>query len=222
MDNKIDWQNLLTGKNLCENCHVHPKREDGKWCKRCFERAKRRSSMSESALGTMLLDYIPVAYLLANIDKPELKRWNKQDNLFFYGEVGRGKTWAMFAIMKQCIIEYYRVQRIEFTALCSQIRDTFNGITKDTENSIVKKIADLDILFLDDLGISNKATDFDYEVLYRLIDTRLMNRLPTVIASNKSKEEIGVLFDIRIASRLNEFSEIKFSGKDRRNETLQT
>lgn len=220
VDFKADLKAMVTDK--CESCKLRPIYKQRKWCKRCIDRYDRRLRTSfeiQSAISRI----VPLDYLSASVEdfdeptKGELQRWNIMiDNLFITGESGTGKTRSIFALLKKCIEGGYSAARYEFTSLCSEIRDTFNRRSKETENSIVKKIADLDVLFLDDLGISGKTTDFDYEIFYRILDARMMDCLPTVIVSNRGLADIGEIFDRRIASRLKTFSIIKFNGEDKR------
>lgn len=220
---KLDFNKALNlALDSCESCHERPKRKNGKWCQRCIDRYER-SLKTNFEIQSAILRAIPADYLSAELSdfaellKSKLQNWNRKDNLFFYGDTGTGKTRAIFALIKSLIAKGYSVNRCEFTALTSAIRDTFNNKSNvDSENKIVGRFADIDVLFLDDLGLSSKASDFDYEILYRIIDARLMSLLPTIIASNKTKDEIGLLFDVRIASRLHKFEVIKFDGEDMR------
>jgi DNA replication protein DnaC len=206
---------LITDK--CESCGLRPKTTEKKWCSRCIAVYYRKQEITPARI----LSYIETDYLSADIKdfsavKDELLRYNK-NNLFLLGQAGTGKTRAIFALLKIALAEGYAAERHEFTALCSMIRDTFNKKdSKETENGIIKRLAGLDVLFIDDLGISNEVSDFDYEVLYRIVDTRLMACLPTAIASNKSIEQIGQIYDKRIESRLQTYQVILFTGQDKR------
>ncbi len=221
IEDKINFRQTLQSlvSDRCENCKNGIKVVGRKWCQRCIDRYKRKQSFSVAKL----IAAIERDYLTAEINdfpeqKEELSAWNpaKDTNLFLFGDTGTGKTRAIFALLKDCLIKGCTAKRHEFTALCSMIRDTFSNNSRETENSIVERLSGLDVLFIDDLGISNKATDFDYEVLYRIIDKRLMACLPTVIASNKSLEQIGQIYDKRIESRLQKYQKILFAGQDKR------
>ena len=200
----------------CDICGMRPKRPGKKWCQRCIDKYNRRNSLSGQR---RLLLNIPPVYIEADVGDFDLnlEEWNMQDNLFFYGDTGTGKTRAMYALYKKSVLHGFDAELIEFLALCSEIRSSFDTKGGTTENEIIKKLSALDVLFIDDLGLqSNAVSDFSYQVFYRIIDKRIIDCLPLVISSNKTKEQIGKLYDKRIASRLHLFRTIKFDGEDKR------
>ena len=219
---KIDFQKalqkLITDK--CEKCKVRIKHEDRKWCERCIAISRRGNRVKPAGV----IKDVPHDYIAASIDDfPSLKNdliTYSDSNLYLFGNAGTGKTRAIFAMLKVALLTGYSAERFEMSSLCSRIRDTYNNPTYETENQIISSISDLDILFLDDLGLSSEVTKFGYEVLYRIIDARIMQNLPTTIASNKTIEDICLIYDERIASRLRLFDVIRFKGKDRRKDKL--
>ena len=193
----------------CLVCGVRPKVKGSKGCQRCLDRHERKYRFRRYIL--------PPEYITASLSDFEapLDKWNMQDNLFFYGDVGTGRTRAMYALLMKCRKAGYTSRIVEFLQVCADIRETFNGSDK-TENKIVKDLADLDVLFVDDLGLSSNVSEFAYSIFYRIINQRIMNCLATVISSNKTIEQIGSMFDLRVGSRLQLFEVIVFDGPDRR------
>lgn len=156
-------------------------------------------------------------YLEADVsDFPGLKldQWNGVENLYFVGNTGTGKTRAMYALLKVAIANGFSGLVIDFGQLCRRIRTAFD--TKTPEQQLRDKYLNLDILFLDDLGLKSTATDYEYDVFYDILDGRISNQLATVISSNKTPAQIAESFDKRIASRLNLFRVVEFRGFDRR------
>ena len=199
----------------CERCGKRPKHQDKKWCERCIGIHYRRLS------GKFDFSDIPANYLKASFDDfPDMAdmpmTMAEDDNLYFCGDVGTGKTHMMWSVIKYARSKlFYSAEVVEFTRLCSEIRKGFN-VDSEAEYDIIKRYSEYDLLCIDDLGLSSTVTDFMYQTLYRILDKRINDCLPTIISSNKSIDEIGLLFDTRIASRLYGFKVIKFLGKDRR------
>jgi len=199
---------------LCDNCGKRPKAKTKNWCGRCIGIYRRKQANKVS------FDDIPADYLAASFgdfDLPEIiTDLNNDKNLYFYGNVGTGKTRMIYACLKYArSVLFYNAEVVEFTRLCSLIRKGFNS-EGQTEWDIIQRYSKLDLLFLDDLGLSSNISDFAYLTLYQIIDRRISNLLPTIISSNKTIEQIGLDFDMRIASRLQIFKTIEFKGEDKR------
>lgn len=201
----------------CDNCGVRYKERGRQWCKWCMNRWRRNQSISPVKLADAFGRLIEPIYLSAEVsDFPGLKldQWNGVENLYFVGNTGTGKTRAMYALLKVAIANGFSGLVIDFGQLCRRIRTAFD--TKTPEQKLRDKYLNLDVLFLDDLGLKSTASDYEYDVFYDILDGRISNQLSTVISSNKTPEQIATGFDKRIASRLNLFRVVEFRGADRR------
>jgi len=79
-----------------------------------------------------------------------------------------------------------------------------------------KKMLDVDILVLDDIGAENMS-DFVREELYLLVDKRVLERKPILATMNFSPDEMGTWLGERIKSRLSGASQIiEIGGVDQR------
>lgn len=80
---------------------------------------------------------------------------------------------------------------------------------------------DDDLIILDDFG-SSGHTDWREEILFEAIDYRYSKKMPTIISSNLSREEIFSTYGKRIGSRI--FSKenliVDFENIDLRQEGL--
>lgn len=182
-----------------------------------MNRWRRNQSISPVKLADAFGRLIEPIYLSAEVsDFPGLKldQWNGVENLYFVGNTGTGKTRAMYALLKVAIANGFSGLVIDFGQLCRRIRTAFD--TKTPEQKLRDKYLNLDVLFLDDLGLKSTASDYEYDVFYDILDGRISNQLSTVISSNKTPEQIATGFDKRIASRLNLFRVVEFRGADRR------
>jgi len=160
-----------------------------------------------------------------------------EDGLFITGPVGTGKTHLLSAIANYCLDEFlaglgcyhnssdgsvpYPNQPIftTFPEFLFEIKRSYNKeSTGPSEDEIIKKYSECEILLLDDLG-AEKATEWSSQILFLLMDRRYSNIKKTYISSNLSLKEISNHIDDRIASRISQMCDVKkLTGKDRRME----
>lgn len=73
---------------------------------------------------------------------------------------------------------------------------------------------DCDLLILDDLG-SEFSTSFSVATIYNIINSRLIEKKPTIISSNLTVKEIEARYSPRVLSRImGGYSVIPFRGSD--------
>lgn len=138
-------------------------------------------------------------------------------DVFMFGAVGTGKTYAMAALLRHYTYEGFNCERINFDDFCVQVRSTMSPASPLTEWDLIAPLKDVDKLFIDDLGLRSKQeTDFAYVTLYSILNKRQECLLPTFICSNKNIQRLGEQFDARIASRLSTAEIIELKGKDQR------
>lgn len=71
------------------------------------------------------------------------------------------------------------------------------------------------LVFLDDVG-AGKQTEWTGDVLYRLVDHRWANCLPTVYATNLTPSKLAAEVGDRVTSRLADAVQVTVKGGDRR------
>lgn len=137
----------------------------------------------------------------------------ESDCLLFVGQTGLGKTHLSSAIAKTAIEKGFDVVYESAPNAVSLIeRDRFADDSEREQKS--QRLFDCDLLILDDLGteISGKNTP---SIIYNIINTRLVNRKPTIINTNLNAKELERNYDQRIISRLfGEYRVMLFEGKD--------
>ncbi len=214
----IDLNNLRFAR--CENCGIRYKARDKKWCQWCIGIWRRRQKMTEAGLRRQIMQKIEPLYLEAAADdysgniERVLKEWKFEKSMYFYGDTGTGKTRAMYALLKRCLAGGLNCVLMEFNQICRDVRSSFDeGVS---EKRYRDKYLKFDCLFIDDMGLKSRASDYEYDVFYDILDSRIGNMLPTVVSSNKPPEQLSGSFDKRIESRLQTFEAIEFTGKDRR------
>jgi len=176
----------------------------------------------ENFIQSQIDHYIPKRYRDCSKDdipKEVAEKINKAleegKGLFFYGQAGTGKTHIMYAILKEFITK--RINSFSFVDmpfLSIKIKNYIKEDTDPIEN--VRIYTRPDYLFIDDLGVE-KMTDFLFENLYLIIDTRYKDLKQCFISSNYSIKEISENINDRIASRISEMCEIiHLKGEDKR------
>lgn len=136
----------------------------------------------------------------------------KSPNLLLLGATGTGKTHLSLAIFKD-------VAEKGFNCVYMSAPDLFTTLEKERFNQQIgaenmNSITSCELLVIDDLG-SEFITTFTVSALYNIINTRLLNELPTIISSNLTFKEITEKYHERITSRLfGCYERLQFCGED--------
>ena len=135
------------------------------------------------------------------------------DNLLFFGEPGRGKTFLCNCIAKALTDAGHGV----FYTTAVRLSKTIEASRFDKDQQ-AKKMIDIyysaPLLILDDLGTEFSTTVTDPE-LFSIINTRIMTQKSTIISTNLDSKSIEAMYSARIASRLfGEYKPYKIIGSD--------
>jgi DNA replication protein DnaC len=117
--------------------------------------------------------------------------------LILFGGYGCGKTHLAAAIANQAIERGQAVLFVVVPDLLDHLRATFSPSSPVRYDQRFEEVRDAPLLILDDLG-TQSSTAWAQEKLYQILNHRYNARLPTVVTSNQSLEEI----DLRIRSRM--------------------
>ena len=134
------------------------------------------------------------------------------ENLLLLGETGTGKTHLSLSIFKE-------VSEKGFNVIYMSAPDLFTALEKERFNQQIGaenmySVTNCELLIIDDLG-SEFITTFTVSALYNIINTRLLNELPTIISSNLNNKEITEKYHERITSRLYGcYERLLFCGDD--------
>lgn len=124
------------------------------------------------------------------------------NSLLLSGASGRGKTMLGLAVannlMNMSIRVRYMAYRDEMTALKQNIVDEY------AYNERINRLKNASVLFIDDL-LKGKITESDVNILYEIVNYRYLQRLPMIISTEKTIEEL-INFDEAIGSRIAEMS----------------
>lgn len=155
--------------------------------------------------------------------------------LLFVGSLGVGKTHLAVGVLRRLIQERgARGMFCDYGALIKQIQKSFDRSTGTTESEIIEPVLKTEILVLDDLG-AQKPTEWVWDNIALILNTRYNNRLSTIITTNyadlppgagftpdpegrtpaKNEETLGDRIGERMRSRLAEMCiRVDMSGKD--------
>jgi len=136
------------------------------------------------------------------------------ENLFLYGPVGTGKTHLCSSIANYVLQAGINVIYIKISQLLDLIREyKFSRDWDEQGQQKLKTLYRVDLLIIDDLG-TETSTDFVREQLLLLLDERNNYRLPWVISTNLTPNEIGTMYEDRLSDRMLATSQIlKFTGE---------
>jgi hypothetical protein len=117
------------------------------------------------------------------------------------GGPGLGKTFALCALVNAASQRLAGAQYWSWPALVADIKASISGPREDPRRGLIDRLAAVPLLALDELGL-RASTDFEAGELFRLIDRRYQNKLPTLVASNATADAFADAVGERIADRL--------------------
>ena len=127
----------------------------------------------------------------------------KKEGLGFliYGTPGNGKTYLSNCIANRLLNQMNPVICVSINALLERIRETYSKWGNEGEGTILKALSLADLLIIDDLG-TEQDTEWSKSRIYNIIDSRYRNKLPMIISTNKSIEDLKDMYHERTIDRL--------------------
>lgn len=112
--------------------------------------------------------------------------------LYLFGNSGSGKTHLTACMANELLKQHKQVLFTNFFEISSAIRNTFKKSA--TEEGLIDRIANVDFLFLDDLGTERVVKEGEdlwmQEKMYEVINKRYNEKKPTIFTSNYSLQEL--------------------------------
>lgn len=134
-------------------------------------------------------------------------------NVIFMGGTGLGKTHLSLAIANVVINRGYSVVYGTAQNILSDLQKENFGRDDDIRY-YERAVLGCDLLILDDLGTEFKSA-YTVACLYNIINSRLSAKLPTIISTNFTAEELEEKYDQRITSRITgEYNKLILVGND--------
>ena len=140
---------------------------------------------------------------------------SSEENLFFTGGCGLGKTYLSSAIANELLSRGEDVLYVSANSLFPILEDLhFNRDVSENRRYLVDHVLSARLLILDDLG-SEFVTPFTSAELFRIVNNRLLQGEQTVISTNLSIDDTQRRYSSRLYSRLiGGYTIIKFFGDD--------
>lgn len=139
--------------------------------------------------------------------------------LLLCGQVGTGKSFLAACIANELINQGTPCLMTNFSRIISRISEKFGGDQKYLDD-----LNRFDLLIIDDLG-AERDSDFTWEKVMNVIDTRYRAGLPLIITTNLGLKDFTDRSDIRrqrVFSRLKEMCVcLEVKGSDRRGKKMQ-
>ncbi|MCG3039006.1 ATP-binding protein [Streptomyces fenghuangensis] len=178
-------------------------------------------------------DRIPPRYRGAVADHPKVESWVREvaskaaapssgarrqvgtgPSLLLAGPTGTGKTHQAYGAIRSLVATGVGVRWQATTEA-----DLYAGLRLRLGAEAERELAALarcPVLILDDLGAA-RSSEWTEEIVYRLINRRYNDMLPTLVTTNLAIAELRKAVGDRVASRLAEMTErVVLTGSDRR------
>ncbi|WFQ95847.1 primosomal protein [Mycoplasma feriruminatoris] len=121
--------------------------------------------------------------LLSNILKAIQKGYKK--GIYLYGNSGIGKTYMFKVLANTLASKNKTVIFSTLRSLIDKLKQSFNS-NEINSSELLKKIKNVDFLFLDDIGGENLSLWARDDFLFEVLNYRLENKKPTFFTSNFS------------------------------------
>jgi DNA replication protein DnaC len=106
------------------------------------------------------------------------------NGLLLTGSIGAGKTHLAIGMLQALIVEKGATGLfVHYLDLLKQVLHSYNRSVDVTEVDILRPVFEADVLVLDELGAS-KPTDWVWDTVAHILNTRYNDRLTTIITTN--------------------------------------
>jgi DNA replication protein DnaC len=130
-------------------------------------------------------------------------RLDAGDGLWFFGDVGTGKTSLAMLVSKTALEADRSVAIYSVPRLLAEIKETYDRDSGDSYMQLFRRLCAVDLLHLDDLG-AERSTEWVLEQLYSIINERWQDGKSIVVTTNLGLDALRDQLGGRTVSRLSE------------------
>ena len=145
----------------------------------------------------------------------------QNNNLYIFGDVGRGKTYLLNSIAKEILDRNYSVLYMTSSRLFKFLND-YNWAFEEARAKHQEQfdfILECDLLIIDDLG-SEPSSKNDSANLFEVVNNRMIAGKPIIFSTNFDETMLSEMYGDRIFSRIIGNSEVyEIFGEDLRLKT---
>jgi DNA replication protein DnaC len=121
--------------------------------------------------------------------------------LWFFGDVGTGKTSLAMIVSKAALEAGRSVAIYSVPRLLADIKETYEADADRSYAELFRRLCEVDLLHLDDLG-AEKRTEWVLEQLYSIVNERWQNERSIVVTTNLGLDELRDQIGFRTVSRI--------------------
>lgn len=123
---------------------------------------------------------------------------DRRNSILFSGQVGSGKTHLGIAISRSLMNQGIAVVYMAYRNVITQVKQ---HITDEEQYSReIKLYSKARVLYIDDM-LKGRLSESDVNIMYEIVNYRYMNKLPIIISTERSLDEI-LEFDEAVGSRM--------------------
>lgn len=143
------------------------------------------------------------------------KKSNFKNQFFLSGSYGIGKTYFLFACLREMII--LGKEDVDFVSETEFFSELKNLMSKNDNGYSLKeridRIKNVRYLFYDDLGSASKSLEGKWgkQLIHEIVDYRYCQRNPTFFTSNFNESDLSTALDERTVDRLKEWNHFEFT-----------
>ncbi|WP_343154799.1 DNA replication protein DnaC [Buchnera aphidicola (Pseudoregma panicola)] len=137
-----------------------------------------------------------------NAAKKYAKNFNNcMSSFIFSGNPGTGKNHLASAIGNYLILKGKSVLIVTVADLMSNMKGTFNGSSNITEENLLNKLSNVDLLMIDEIGMQTESR-YEKVVINQIVDRRSSSKRSTGMLSNLNHEGMKILLGERVIDRM--------------------
>jgi DNA replication protein DnaC len=199
----------------CERCAEAEREAQNAEMQRRFEEQERKDRLVRACIPlrfqeSSLESYVPSceparkALNLAKAYADDFAEMRRSGTcLIFCGGVGTGKTHLAIGIMKHLMDQRKRVLFASVIDAIASVKATYAKDSEISEQKAIDKFIHPDLLVLDEVG-AQIGSDTEKLILFRIINGRYEEVLPTIVVSNLAKDKLAEFIGERALDRLRE------------------